>query len=225
MMIKKVVMTVSLLCSVFFTVISVAEETLPLRQDPSMFTQKVVETQVLSVLNQYKDTLASNPQSAIDQIEKNLKPYINIDLMSTYVIPPDIWNAASAQDKERFENVFFDFIASIYGSAVKNFQNNGFVFRPMRDESWKTASRVMVYSTITNADGTPGVAVSYVLGYNSDRWMFLDFVVEGSISAIQSIKQQIQSIVQQKQSENRGKALVLNDITAVIEVHVQKTAS
>jgi len=221
-MIKKITLAI---CLFFSAMVSCfASETQSL-QDPSVFTQQIVETQVLSVLTQYKDTLKTDPQPAIRQIETNLKPYINIAVMSTYVIPPEIWNAASAEDQKRFESVFFDFTASIYGSAVKSFQNNGFVFTPMRDESWKTATRVMVYSTITNADGSAGVPVSYVLGQYDGRWMFLDFVVEGSISAIQSIKQQIQSIIQQKQSENGGKPVVLNDITVVIEDHVKKTSS
>ena len=62
------------------------------------------------------------------------------------------------------------------------------------------------------------------MGEYDGRWMFLDFVVEGSISAIQSIKQQIQSIIQQKQAGIFLKTLELNDITTVIEAHVQNTA-
>lgn len=221
-MIKKMAIS---FCLVFVVITSFATEITSTRQDPSVFTQQIIEAKVLTVLTQYKDSLKADPQPAIMQIEQNLKPYINISVMSSYVIPPEIWNAASVEDQQRFQNVFFDFIASVYGSAVKSFQNNGFIFRPMRDDNWKTAKRVMVYSTITNADGTPGIGVSYVLGEYDGRWMFLDFVVEGSISAIQSIKQQIQSIIQQKQAEYSSRPLELNDITTVIEAHVQNTVS
>ena len=82
---------------------------------------------MLTVLTQYKDSLKADPQPAIMQIEQNLKPYINISVMSSYVIP-EIWNAASVEDQQRFQNVFL-ILLLLYGSAVKSFQNNGFIFQ------------------------------------------------------------------------------------------------
>jgi ABC-type transporter MlaC component len=220
-MIKKIIATLLLSCS---SLVCFAEDVCQV-PNPSEFTKQVINEKVLSVLNTYKATLKENPQPAIQQIELNLKPYINIALMSTYVVQPAVWKAASPEDQAHFNDVFYDFIGSVYGSAVKSFQNNGFEFMRMRGESWKISERVMVYSTITNPDGSPGVPVSYVLGRSGCDWKFLDFVVEGSISAVQNIQQQIQSIIQQEQAANGGQAVQLSAITKVISDHLQKSAS
>ncbi len=186
--------------------------------NPQAFVQNTVN-QVLGVLTQDQSKIATNFSLVQLDILDQLKPSIGINAMSRFVVPPAIWAAASHKDRAAFNAAFLQFIALLYTEPLRNFSNQTIEVFPTR-VSWQTQQTVQINSVIRNPSAGPqaDISVSFILIKHGCTWMFVDFVVE-SMSALNSLQQQIQSIVSDMSNP------ALSDLTRVIIAHNQTSSS
>ena len=192
---------------------------------PQAFVQNVV-SEVLQIL-QANPILASgsspastNIAAALPQIVTVLSTAIDLKTMSEFLVPPAIWNAASQGDQNAFELALLNFMANLYGSALAayNPQQYQVIVNPPRG-NYANQSRIQINSTIVNnANSAGNVEVAFILESVGNSWQFLDFSINNSLSVASNVQAQIQSIIQNLQS-NSSTPIPLSALTAIIVKH------
>lgn len=165
-------------------------------QDPQVFTQNVIDTKVLAILKAAQDNNGGklDQKKVQNSVEEALKPYIAIKQMCTFGAGP-LYTKASPEDQAAFEEVFYQFIASLYGGALQDFDNQKVVVYKQRTNDWETAQKVLVHSVIKSNNGGPDTPVAFVLYKEGCKWLFADFIVE-NISAMGNIQAQLRYLIQ-----------------------------
>ena len=235
----KILLLTSLLCSgVAFSQSSstttTASSTTPVMNnspsaqvDPQVFVNDVVK-QVLAILQSHQtpasgsSPASTNVAAALPLITNVLSSSIDLTTMSTFLVPPQIWNSASQTDRKAFENALLNFMAILYSGALAayNPQQYQVVVYPYRG-SFANQGRIQINSTIiNNANSAGNVAVAFVLESVGNSWMFLDFAINGSLSVASNVQAQIQSIIQNLQTQNSTPP-ALSALTAIIVQHNQ----
>lgn len=155
---------------------------------------KGIADEMIQGLQSHKATLKSNPDFVYSLSNKLVVPHADLDYMSKTVLPPQTWNAASAEQRKEFEKEFTTVLERTYASALADYTDETVNFFPVRG-GVDGQTNVTVNSKIDRSDG-PSVNVSYRLIRVGSAWKLYDMNVEG-ISMLESFRSQFGDILAQ----------------------------
>ena len=187
---KKVVLMSLGIFAWLFSCLALADEATPA---PITMLQNTSD-QVIAALKQNKASLKNDPGVVYQIVDKILVPHVDLNGMSRSVLGRDVWNNATAAQKQQFNQQFKDLLIHTYASAFANYSNQTVQFMPIRG-GLGNQTRIQVSSQILQQGG-PAIPVSYRLVKEGNDWKVYDFSVEG-ISMLESFRSQFASELSQ----------------------------
>lgn len=154
--------------------------------DPSNMLRGVAD-QMIASLKSKKATLSKNPSVVYSLAYNIIVPHADIPEMSKRVLPPQVWNGATPQQRQEFEKEFTWLLVRTYASALAEYTDETIRFYPVRG-GYEGKSTIKVDSEIIRSDG-PSIPVSYRLINKGSQWKLYDMVVEG-VSLLESFRSQ-----------------------------------
>ena len=137
-----------------------------------------------------KATLKTKPGIVYQLAYKYVVPYADLPEMSKRVLPPKVWNGASASQRAQFQKEFTRLVIRTYASALTSYQDQQVRFFPVRSRG---GNSVEVKSEITSSS-SPAISVTYRLLKSGGQWKLYDMSVEG-VSLISSFRSQFADIL------------------------------
>lgn len=185
------------MCLVFlfgfsFTTVTYSQST-AVQSDPVALLRYIADNMIAGLKNN-QATLKSKPQIVYRLAYQYVVPYANLPEMSRRVLPPQVWNQATAAERAQFQKAFTTLLIRTYASALSSYQNQSIQFYPVRG-GYQGASTVEVSSDITSSDRDP-IRVTYRLVRTGNVWRLYDMSVEG-VSLIDSFRSQFSNILAQ----------------------------
>lgn len=164
--------------------------------DPVALLQSIA-TNMLRGLKANQATLKTKPQIVYSLANQYVVPFADLPEMSKRVLPPSVWNSATAAQRAEFQRLFTRTLVRTYASALTSYKDQEVKFYPVRGGS--SANTVEVNSEIVSPDSDP-VRVVYRLIRTGGGWRLYDMSVEG-VSLIQSFRSQFSDILSQGNME------------------------
>jgi len=146
-----------------------------------------ISNQMITGLKKAQISLKKNPTLVYSLAGKIIVPHADLTEMSKRVLPPNIWNSASNDQRSEFKKEFSTTLIRTYASAMAEYTNEVIQFFPIRG-GYAGKSIVKVDSQISRDDG-PAISVSYQLISENNDWKLYDLTVEG-ISMLESFRSQ-----------------------------------
>lgn len=160
--------------------------------DPVALLQYIASNMIAG-LKKNKATLKTKPSIVYNLAYKYVVPYANLNEMSKRVLPPRIWNTATAAQKKEFQKLFTTTVIRTYASALTNYEDQTIKFFPVR--GGMGGNTVEVNSQIISSSSQP-INVTYRLVRTSGGWRLYDMSVEG-VSMLSSFRAQFADILSQ----------------------------
>lgn len=151
---------------------------------------KYIADNMIDQLKVNKATLKTKPGIVYNLAYKYVVPYADLPEMSKRVLPPKVWNGATASQRAQFQSEFTKLVIRTYASALTSYQDQQVRFFPVRGGA---GNSVEVKSEITSSNSSP-ISVSYRLLRTGSGWKLYDMSVEG-ISLISSFRSQFSDIL------------------------------
>ncbi len=151
---------------------------------------KYIADNMISELKANKATLKTKPGIVYSLAYKYVVPYADLPEMSKRVLPPKVWNSATASQRSQFQKEFTRLVIRTYASALTAYQDQEVRFFPIRVRS---GNSVEVRSEITSSS-SPAISVTYRLLNSGGQWKLYDMSVEG-VSLISSFRAQFADIL------------------------------
>jgi phospholipid transport system substrate-binding protein len=171
----------------WMSVVSVAQASV--QSDP-VGLLKYIADNMINQLKVNKATLKTKPGIVYNLAYKYVVPYADLPEMSKRVLPPKVWNSATASQRAQFQSEFTKLVIRTYASALTSYQDQQVRFFPVRGGA---GNSVEVKSEITSSNSSP-ISVSYRLLRTGSGWKLYDMSVEG-ISLISSFRSQFSDIL------------------------------
>jgi phospholipid transport system substrate-binding protein len=162
-----------------------------IQSDPVALLRYIAD-QMITGLKTHRATLKTNPQVVYRLAYQYVVPYANLPEMSRRVLPPSIWNSATAQQRAQFQKEFTHLLIRTYASALASYQDQTVQFYPVRG-GYADKTSVEVSSDINN-NQSPPVHVVYRLVRIGSVWRLYDMSVEG-VSLIESFRSQFADLL------------------------------
>lgn len=150
---------------------------------------KYIADNMISELRSNQATLKTKPEIVYQLAYRYVVPYADLGEMSKHVLPPRVWNSASAAQREQFQKEFTRLVIRTYASALTSYKDQQVHFFPVRD----SGNNVEVKSEITSSSSSP-ISVVYRLVRSDGKWKVYDMSVEG-VSLISSFRSQFADIL------------------------------
>lgn len=151
---------------------------------------KYIADNMIAQLKANKATLKTKPGIVYSLAYKYVVPYADLPEMSKRVLPPKVWNSATASQRSQFQKEFTRLVIRTYASALTSYQDQEVHFFPVRSRG---GNSVEVKSEITSSS-SPAISVTYRLLNNGGSWKLYDMSVEG-VSLISSFRSQFAEIL------------------------------
>ena len=151
----------------------------------------VVESAVVQLaerLNGKKATLAEDRAALYALIDDILLPRFDRKFAAQVVLAKH-WRRASAEQRERFIEAFYQALLRRYADGVLEFEPERVNVLPYRGDD--TKRRTKVRSTVLLEDGTR-VAVDYELVKRESGWLLFNVVIEG-VSYVRNFRAELDS--------------------------------
>ncbi len=143
--------------------------------------------QMIAELQEKRVSIKTNKKLVFKLVQDILLPHVDMYTMSRLVLSRSVWNNASAQQKELFQQQFTTMLIRTYAAALAEYNDEKIVFSPLRGD-YNSADRMQVQSMIVRRGG-PTIHLNYQLRFKGDAWLVYDFSVEG-VSLIESMRAQ-----------------------------------
>lgn len=150
---------------------------------------KYIADNMIAELRTNKATLKTKPGIVYNLAYRYVVPYADLPEMSKRVLPPKVWNSATAAQRADFQKEFTRLVIRTYASALTSYQDQEVKFFPVRG----SGDSVEVKSEISSSS-SPAVHVTYRLINTGGQWKLYDMSVEG-ISLISSFRSQFADIL------------------------------
>lgn len=187
MQLNKILATYLLVLFAWFTPITQVQAA-P-QGDPVQLLQFIADN-MITQLKVNQATLKTKPDIVYKLAYEYVVPYADLNEMSKRVLPPSVWNSATASQRSEFEKEFTRLLIRTYASALTSYKDQTVKFYPVRGIS---GNNVEVSSDIISPDNSP-VHVTYRLLNEGGAWRLYDMSVEG-VSLIDSFRAQFADIL------------------------------
>lgn len=157
-----------------------------------------IANNMIAGLKANKATLKSKPSIVYGLANQYVVPYADLTVMSKRVLPPAIWNGASAAQRAEFQKAFTTTLVRTYASALTSYQDQIVKFYPVRG-GFQNAHSVEVQGEIIGGSGRT-IHVTYRLTRLGSAWRLYDMSVEG-VSMLESFRAQFSDILAQGNME------------------------
>lgn len=169
---------------------------------------EIIETAAASItekLSGRKDYLSENRDELYALINEILVPHFDVRYAGWLVLGKH-WKAASKEQRDRFIDVFYEFLLQSYANGVLKFNEDAITVHPVTDGT--DEKRVVVKTDMRMDDGSV-VPVNYSMRRSKTGWRVYDVRIEG-VSYIQNYRNQfnaeigalgIDAVIERLQSE------------------------
>ncbi len=141
-----------------------------------------------SKMNGRNDELAANRAALYALIDEILLPRFDRKFAAQVVLAKH-WRGASAAQRERFIEAFYQALVRRYADGLLEFQQDMVTILPFRGDESKP--RTKVRSTVQLTDGTK-VSVDYELVKRDAGWLLFNVVIEG-VSYVRNFRAELDS--------------------------------
>ena len=151
----------------------------------------VIETataELSSKLAGRKDELAANPEELRVVIDSILLPRFDRKYAAQLVLGKH-WRDASADQRERFIEAFYDAMVSKYADGVLEYEQDRVEVLPFRGDADKQRTMVRTIVELNNGEKVP---VNYGLVKRESGWKVFDVTIEG-VSYIRNFRAELDS--------------------------------
>lgn len=193
MHINKYVLSFLLVLASWICVANVFAATGASQGNPVSLLQYIADN-MISGLKSNKASLKTKPSVVYGLAYKYVVPYADIPEMAKRVLPPQVWNSASADQRMKFQKEFTRTLIRTYASALSAYEDQTVRFFPVRG-GYEGLKSVEVNSEITSPSTQP-VRVSYRLLRVGSVWRLYDMSVEG-VDMLESFRSQFADILAQ----------------------------
>lgn len=138
---------------------------------------------MLSDLDAKRAEYRRDPARVRQLVDRVLLPHFDTEYAARLVLGRH-WNGATAEQRKRFVNGFYQSLLRSYGSALVDFTADRLKVLPWRGEAG--ATNATVRTQVRKNDGTT-VAVNYSLRRTEQGWKAWDVIIEG-ISYVRSFR-------------------------------------
>jgi phospholipid transport system substrate-binding protein len=180
---------VSIIKKSAFLIIALAAAAAGLAADES--PNVVIETataELSSKLAGRKDELAANPEELRVVIDSILLPRFDRKYAAQLVLGKH-WRDASADQRERFIEAFYDAMVSKYADGVLEYEQDRVEVLPFRGDADKQRTMVRTIVELNNGEKVP---VNYGLVKRESGWKVFDVTIEG-VSYIRNFRAELDS--------------------------------
>ena len=153
-----------------------------------------IANNMISALKTNQATLKTKPQIVYKLAYRYVVPYADLAEMSKRVLPPQIWNTATAAQRAQFQKEFTTTVIRTYASALTSYKDQSVQFYPVRG-GIQGLHTVEVNSVITSSE-SEAIHVSYRLIRSGSGWRLYDMSVEG-VGMLDSFRSQFSDILSQ----------------------------
>lgn len=154
--------------------------------DPVNMLQSISD-KMIAQLQAHQATLKTNPRQVYSFANNLIVPHADVAEMSKRVLPPRIWDQASAAQRSQFQKQFTTLLVHTYASALASYKDETVKFFPVRG-GYDGKTTTKVDSSIIRSEG-PSIPVSYKLVNHGSEWKLYDMVVDG-VSLLESFRSQ-----------------------------------
>jgi phospholipid transport system substrate-binding protein len=140
-----------------------------------------------------KEYLEANPDELFSLVNEVLLPHFDREYAARLVLARN-WRSASAQQRERFVDVFYNFLLRNYAKGVLQFDRDSLVVLPEKGKSPPGKARV---STEMSLDDGTRVPVDYFFRQVDDEWRVFDVKIEG-VSYVVNYRNQFKSEIKSR---------------------------
>ena len=148
---------------------------------------------LLSGIDSRREEFRKDPTGLYKLVSETLLPHFDTPYAAQLVLGTH-WRNASAEQRKRFVEAFYDSLLYTYGDAMVDFTANRLKVLPTKVVDADV--RATVRTEITRSNGTK-VAVNYSLRKVEGAWKAWDVVIDG-ISYVKSYREDYGAEVQQK---------------------------
>jgi phospholipid transport system substrate-binding protein len=136
---------------------------------------KQVTLEVLDIVKRDRDIQAGDHKKIIALVEEKVLPHFDFETMTRIAMGRN-WRQASPEQKKRLVGEFKTLLVRTYSSAISNYQDEKFEFRPLR--AAPDATDVTVNVRVVQP-GREAVAIDYDMENTSDGWKCYNVYVAG----------------------------------------------
>ncbi len=151
-----------------------------------------IANNMINGLKTNKATLKTKPSVVYQLAYEYVVPYASLSEMSRRVLPPNVWNNATDDQRKQFQDLFTKTVIRTYASALSNYEDQSIRFFPLRTGP---GNNIEVRSQIISSQREP-INVTYRMIRTTGGWRLYDMSVEG-VSMLGSFQAQFADILAQ----------------------------
>lgn len=136
---------------------------------------KTAADTLLNHLDAHRAEYRQDPAKLRELVNHTLLPYFDSEFAARLVLGRH-WNMATADQRQRFTQAFYNSLLNNYGNALLDFTANRMQVLPYRGSP--NSPYATVDTRVRKGDGSV-VAVNYSLRHTAQGWKVWDVVVEG----------------------------------------------
>ena len=159
---------------------------------PNELVTKVAQD-TLRDLDTHRSEYQKNPKKVRELVDKNMLPYFDTAYSAQLVLAKH-WRTASAEQRKRFVEAFYQSLLQNYGEALLEFTPDRLRILPFQG---KAEDSVATVRSEVRRDNGSRVPVNYSLRKTPEGWKAYDVTIEG-VSYVKSFRTDFASEIQQK---------------------------
>ena len=183
---KRSKLLIMMLCLPLLTITAVNAK--PVSQPQQLIA--TTSSEIGSVLKNSESATGINSDYLFKPVNDILAPHFDFEQISGLVIGNN-WKDASAQQKQKFQNVFKDVFVRTYTNALRGLDDWEMI---SLSSDQAAGENDVVVSSIINKDGSP-VNMDYRMKYDGESWKVHDVSING-ISIVANLKSSFKRLVE-----------------------------
>jgi phospholipid transport system substrate-binding protein len=163
---------------------------------PGQAPQELIESaarQLLQALDADREAVRKDPKRVQQLVDEHLLPHFDTDYSARLVLGRH-WRGATAAQRQRFIDAFYQSLLRNYGAALADFTADRLAVLPFRGDL--ASGQATVRTEVKRSDGTR-VPVNYTLRATPAGWKAWDVTIEG-ISYVRNFRNDVGAEVDQR---------------------------
>ena len=144
--------------------------------DPSIYLEGIA-SKMISIVEQNKEALKSNPQLAENLVTKHLLPVIDKETFARKTLGNKTWKSLSESQQRTFIDGYINKVINKYAKGLSLYDGQAFVFE--KAEISKKTGNARVKSAMKQTGSEP-LGINYYLTRKSGDWLITNIIVAGT---------------------------------------------